>query len=222
VKRLLGAVLVLCIAVPAVALAADTDPKKKITAADQAKARAIVLKRSDLGDGWKKTPLSPESDRTCPGFNLDESDVTLTGENRATFEHSQGLFIGASSEVFVTKDDALKSWTRSDTPATARCLGYFFRRDFTQMGTTVKIVSSGRMAFPKLAPRTTAFKVVARMTITQDGKTRTVLLTLQLVVLGQGRGDTSFLVATPGGGVPIPELRALGKLLTARLAAAKL
>jgi hypothetical protein len=38
-RRRLGAVLVLCIAVPAVAaLAADTDPKKKITPADQAKA----------------------------------------------------------------------------------------------------------------------------------------------------------------------------------------
>ena len=79
-NRLLAALLVLCIAVPAVALAADTDPKKKITAADQAKARSMVFKRTDFAAGWKKVPPSPESDLTCPGFNPDESDLTLTGE----------------------------------------------------------------------------------------------------------------------------------------------
>ncbi len=78
------------------------------------------------------------------------------------------------------------------------------------------------MAFPKLAPRTAAFKVVARMTITQDGKTGTVPFTLQLIAVGQGRGDASMLAVTPGAGVPPAELRALGKLLAARLAAAKL
>jgi hypothetical protein len=222
VNRILGALLVLCIAVPAVALAADTDPKKRITTADQARARSIVLKLSDLSAGWKKVPPPPERDLTCPGFNPDESDLTLTGESEAVFEHPQGLLIGSYSEVFATKDDALKSWTRSDKPGTARCLGYFFRQDFTQKGTAVKIVSAGRMAFPKLAPRTTAFKVVARMTITQDGKTGTVPITLQLIAFGQGRGDTSMIAVTPGTGIPMAELRALGKVLAARLVAAKL
>jgi hypothetical protein len=223
VNRLLAALLVLCIAVPAVALAADTDPKKKITAADQAKARSLLLKRTDLAAGWKKVPPSPDSDATCPGFNPDESDLTLTGEAESDFERLQGLLVvGTASEIFATKEDAVKSWTRSDKPATARCLGYFFKQGQTTKTTKVTIVSAGRMAFPKLAPRTTAFKVVARLAVTNEGETTTGLIAVQLVAFGQGRGDTSMFAITPGAGVPIAQLRPLGKLLAARLAAAKL
>ena len=153
---------------------------------------------------------------TCPGFNPDESDLTLTGEAGTDFEHTQGLlFVGSASEIFATKEDAVKSWTRSDKPATARCMGYFFKQGQTTKTTKVTIVSAGRMAFPKLAPRTTAFKVVARLAITNEGKTTTVPITLQLVAFGQGRGDTSMFAITPGTGIPTAELRALGKLLAA-------
>ena len=210
-------------ALPAVALAADTDPRKKITAADQAKARSILLKRTDFAAGWKKVPTTPDSDATCPGFNPDESDLTLTGEAESDFEHTQGLLSVAShSEVYATKADALKSWTRSDKPATARCIGYFFREGVTAEGTKVKIISAGRMAFPKLAPRTTAFKVVARLNVTDSGKTSTVPVTIQLIAFGQGRGDTAMLAISPGTGIPTADLRAFGQVLASRFAAAKL
>jgi hypothetical protein len=223
VNRLLGALLVLSIAIPAAALAADTDPKKKITAADQAKARSVLLQRSDFAAGWKTVAPSPDSDLTCPGFDPDESDLTLTGEAEAEFEHAQGLLSVASyAEVFATKADALKSWIRSNKPATARCIGYFFRQGVTKKGTQVKIVNAGRMAFPKLAPRTTAFKVVARLTITENGKTATVPITIQLIAFGHGRGDTAMLAVSPGTGIPTADLRAFGKALASRLAAAKL
>jgi hypothetical protein len=223
VRRAVVALLVLCVAIPAVALAADTDPKKRITAADQAKARSIVLKRTDFGAGWKKVAPAPDSDAVCPGFNPDESDLTLTGEAEAEFEHAQGFAsVSSFSEVFVSKADALKSWTRSDKPAIARCLGYFFREAVTEPGTQVKIVTAGRMAFPKLAPRTLAFKVVARVTVTANGETQTVPFTIQLLAFGQGRGDTAMLAISPGAGVATADLRAFGKLLATRLAAAKL
>jgi hypothetical protein len=223
VKRLLGALLALSIAIPAVALAGDTDPKKQITAADRAKARSMVLKRADFGAGWKQSPPVPDSDATCPGFNPDESDLTLTGEAEVVFEHAQGLLSVASySEIYATKDDAVKSWTRSDKAATARCIGYFFREGATDKTTKVTIVSAGRMAFPKLAPRTTAFKVVARLAITNEGKTTTLPITIQFIAFGQGRGDTAMLAITPGTGIPTAALRTFGKVLAARLAAAKL
>ena len=222
-RRRLGALLVLCAVVPAVALAADTDPKRKLTPADQAKARSILLKRTDFAAGWKKIPPSPDSDLTCPGFNPDESDLTLTGEAESDFEHSQAVrFVGSASEVFATEEEARKSWTRSDKPATARCLGYLFRQGQTDKNTKVTIVSAGRMGFPKLAPRTAAFKIVARLAITDSGKTTTVPVTIQLIAFGRGRGDTSMIAITPGSGVPIVELRSFGTLLAARLAAAKL
>ena len=94
-----------CIAVPAVALAADTDPKKQITAADQAKARSMLLKRTDFAAGWKKVAADTGLRRdTCPGFNPDESDLTLTGEAEADFEHTQGPVPSARRpEVYATK-----------------------------------------------------------------------------------------------------------------------
>ena len=46
--------------------------------------------------------------------------------------------------------------------------------------------------------------------------------TLQFIAFGQGRGDTAMLAITPGTGVPIAQLRSFGKVLAARLAAAKL
>lgn len=222
-RRPLAALLALCVAIPAVALAAATDPKKRITAADQAKARSILLKPADFAAGWKRVPSTPDPNPVCPGFNPDQSDLTLTGEAEAEFEHAQGLAsIASFSEVFVSKADAVKSWTRGDKPAVARCLGHFFREAVTERGTQVRIVSAGRMPFPKLAPRTSAFKVVARVTFTANGETQTVPFTVHFLVFGRGRGDTAISAVRPGAGLPAADLRAFGKLLAGRLAAAKL
>ena len=46
--------------------------------------------------------------------------------------------------------------------------------------------------------------------------------TLQVVVLGQGRGDTAFLAISPGTGLATADLLAFATLLAERLAAAKL
>jgi hypothetical protein len=222
-RRPLAALLALCVAVPAVALAADTDPRKRFTAADQAKARSLVLKRTDFVTGWKRSPASPESDLVCPGFNPDESDLTLTGEANGDFELSAGAAAAYSAgEVWASKSDALKSWARSNKPAVARCIGYFFRKSLETGDTTVKILSAGRMAFPKLAPRTAAFKVVARVTFTENGQTETVPFTIQALALGNGRGDVTFLAISPGTGLATTDLRAFATLLAKRLAAAKL
>jgi hypothetical protein len=145
VRRPLAALLALCLAIPAAALAADTDPKKRITLADQAKARSILLKRTDFVAGWKRTPASPDSDFICPGFNPDESDLTLTGEAEADFERSgSGVGVYSYSEVWASKTDALKSWTRSDKPAAARCLGYAVRKGAESEGAQVRIVPADR------------------------------------------------------------------------------
>jgi len=223
VRRRLAAFLIVCLAVPAVALAADTDPKKQITPADRAKARSVLLKATDFTAGWKRAPGAPDSDATCPGFNPDQSDLTLTGEADVTFRHTNGVTsIASFAEVFTSKADALASWTRGNKPAVARCLGHLFSQGVKEPGMQVEIVSAGRMAFPKLAPRTAAFKVVARLTLTENGETQTVPFTLQFLVFGQGRGDTAILAISPGAGLGTADLRGFGQLLATRLAAAKL
>ncbi len=78
VRRRLAVLLLVCLAVPAAALAAAGDPKERFTSADQAKARSIVLKKTDFVAGWKRgTSTDNDSDLTCPGFDPDGSDLTL-------------------------------------------------------------------------------------------------------------------------------------------------
>jgi hypothetical protein len=224
VPRVLAALVALCIAVPAVALAADTDPRKRLTAVDEAKARSLLLRRTDFAAGWKRVPPTPDTNETCPGFNPDNSDLTLTGDAQANYEHAQGFpRVASSSEVYVSKADAVASWTRSVKPAFARCLAHFFRKGVEKDGGKVTIVSQGRIAFPKLAPRTAAFRVVARITVEQPGQAPVTLpFTIHVIGLGQGRGDAGLLFAGFGGGVPVADQRFFAKLTASRLAAAKL
>jgi hypothetical protein len=222
-RRLLLFVLAV-LALPALALAAGTDPKKQINPVDQRNAASIVLKRTDFVAGWKKVPASPDSDLSCPGFNPDGSDLTLTGEAEADFEHTQGIpSVLSFSEIFVSKSDALKSWSRTVKPAIARCIAHFFREGMVEEGGTAKILKQGRIAFPKLAPRTAAFRVVASVTIENPGQPpTTVPFTIHLIALGHGRGDAGLLTMGFGNGVATADLRAFAKLLAVRLAAAKL
>jgi hypothetical protein len=224
VRRNLFAFLIVCLAVPAIALAADTDPKRQITTADETKARSTVLKRTDFAAGWKKVAPSPDEDLTCPGFNPDGSDLTLTGDAEADFEHAQGSpRISSFTDVYISKGDALKSWARTVKPALARCMAHFIREEFVKAGGTVTIVKQGRIAFPKLAPRTDAFRVVANVTVEPPGEPAVKIpFTIHLVALGRGRAEAGLLTMGLGTGVSTADLRAFAKAIAARLAAAKL
>jgi hypothetical protein len=219
VGRRLAVFLAACLAVPALALAAEGEPKKRIVPADQKKAAAIALKRTDLAAGWKRV-RTPESgdDLTCPGFNPDESDLTLTGESESEFDSTDGTrYLASFSSVYVSAKDALASWTRNVKPALARCLGHYFREGIAEEGGTAAITRQGRIAFPRFAPRTAAFRVVSRVSFTEAGETTTIPFTIHLIALGRGRGDVGLLAMGPGTGIPAADLRGLAKLLATRL-----
>ncbi len=222
--RPLFAFLIVCLAVPAIAFAADTDPKRQITTADEAKARSTLLKRTDFAAGWKKVAPSPDEDLTCPGFNPDTSDLTLTGDAEADFQHAQGSpRISSFTDVYVSTGDALKSWARTVKPALARCVAHFIREGFAKEGGTVTIVKQGRIAFPKVAPRTDAFRVVANVTVEPPGEAAVKIpFTIHLVALGHGRGEAGLVTMEVGTGVSTADPRALAKIIALRLAAAKL
>ncbi len=217
-RRRLAIVLAACLAVPALALAADGEPKKRIVPADQKRAAALVLKRADFAAGWKRVRTPDEGeDLRCPGFAPDESDLTLTGESETEFEHADGLYVGSFSNVYVSDADARASWTRSVKPAVARCVAHFFRQGASAGGAKVAILTQGRMAFPRVAPRTAAFRVTARVTLTDAGESVTVPFAIHLIALGQGRGDIGLIAMSPGSGIPAADLRAFAKLLASRL-----
>lgn len=224
-RRRLLALLIACLALPALALAADTDPKKQINPVDQRKAASIVLKRSDFVAGWKKVPSAPDTDadNSCPGYNPDQSDLVLTGEVEADFETSDGIpAVSSVANVYKTKGDAVKAWTRSAKPALASCLAQVLKREVEKTGGKVAIAKSGVIAFPKLAPRTVAYRVGFNVRVTEAGKTTAIPFTLHVVVLGNGRGDCGLITFGLGNGLPMTDLRAFAKMTATRLGAAKL
>ena len=219
-KGAVAALLAACVAVPAIALAADGEPRKRIVPADQKRAAAVVLKRTDLAGGWKRvnTSDSGDDDTKCPGFDPDESDLTLTGEAESEFESTDGgRYITSFSELYATRKDALASWSRSAKPALARCIAYFFRQGVEKEGGTVKVVSQGRIAFPRVAPRMIALRVAMRVSFTQNGQTTTTPFTIHLVGVGRGRGDVGLMAMGPGGGIPVTQLRAFARLMHLRM-----
>ena len=221
-RRLLLFVLA-ALLLPALALAAATDPTKQINPVDQRKAASIVLKRTDFAAGWTKVANTPDSgeDLNCPGYNPDESDLILTGEAETNFE-SGAARISSYSSVYKTRRDALASWTRGVKPALAPCAARVVKQGIEAAGGKVAIVRHGQIAFPKLAPRTAAYRVVFNVSYTNAGKTTTVPFTLHMIALGNGRGDASLLTIGFQNGIPSADLRAFAKLAAGRLAAAKL
>lgn len=225
-RRRLAAVVLLVLALPALALAADTDPKKQFTAADKKKAASLVLKRSDFVAGWKKQPATPgddEGDYTCPNYNPDQSDLVLTGEAEAEFATAQGFpSVISVANVYRTRREATAAWTRGAKPQLVPCFASALEKALEEDGSKVTVTRKGKLAFPRYAPRTIAYRFSFNITVTRNGQPATVPMTIHLIVLGHGRGDVMLMTFGIGPGVARPDLQSFAKLTAQRLAAAKL
>lgn len=224
-RRLLAALVLLALAVPALALASHKDPKKRLTPADQRKAASVVLRSGDFVAGWKKTPSTPDEDThyECPGYDPNGADLVLTGEAEADFEHMQGFpAVFSFANVYKSRANALAAWTRGVKPAMATCLATIFKQGLAAEGVAVAITGRGTIAFPKVAPRTAAFRISLRITVTASGQSTQVPLTMHLVALGNGRGEAGLMTLAPGKGLALADVRGFARLMAQRLAAAKL
>ena len=224
-SRRLALLLLIVLAVPAIALAADTDPKKQINPVDQRTAASLVLKRSDFIAGWKKQPNTPDknADYTCPGYNPDQSDLVLTGEVEASFAPAEGFpMVSSTSNVYKTRREAVAAWTRGDRPALVPCAAKILKEEIEKDGGKVTVVKQGRLAFPKLAPRTSAYRIGLNVTVSSGGKQTTVPVTVHLIFLGHGRGDVMLVAVSFGNSATLAGLRGFATLIASRLEAAKL
>ena len=223
--RRLVLMVVVALAVPTIALADHTEPKKQINAADQRRAASIVLKRSDFGAGWSKSPKKADVNEhfNCPGYNPNESDLVLTGEAEADYDSADGdPSISSYANVYKTRREATASWARSAKPALAPCLATLLKREIEQNGGKVVIAKHGTFPFPRYAPRGVAYRVVMKVTVSSSGTTTTVPFTLHVIALGNGRGDSVLMAVGLRDGVPDAALRKYAKLTASRFAAAKL
>jgi hypothetical protein len=198
------------------ALAGGGDPIKRHTASDMAKAQSIVFKRGELGAEWTRdTSPSNDDDPDCSYFHIQESDLVETGYAEATFNHASGATLGSEASVYKTIAQAQTTWSRHVRPALARCLADEIRREAAKDGDTVRIVSTGKLALPKVSPRTAAFRIAVRLT--PKGRATTIPLTYDLVFLERGRILALLGVVTAGPAPPASLDVPFARLLDSRM-----
>ena len=204
--------LVLALVLAGNALADHLDPQKRIRAADQARAKSMLLRQSDL-PGFQRQPWSGSDPHlTCTG--LDESDLTVTGDAEAPTWGVSVILVTSSATVYATQADAATSWRRGTSAPGMRCLREEFGRQFARQG--ARVVSFRRLAFPAVAQRSAAY----RLTLEGTAQGQTVNAFVDAVVLVQGRALGGLVV---GSAVVAPDRSAevrLARTIAGRMAKA--
>ena len=207
--RIGGALAALTLVLIQAADAAESQPIK-FNAADQAAARAMTLKRSDLGAAWKGGATKPDlSNDTCP---TKRSDLVLTGAAKSEFNQS-GLFVTSESAVLQSPAMVRADWQRTAAnPAYWAC----GRRELAKLE-GAKLVSLKQIAFSRLAPHSARYRALYDFGTSGSAE----LLLIDIILVGQGRSEISLMLSAPyadraaadGAG------RRLAKILISRITA---
>jgi hypothetical protein len=176
--------------------AASAPPNRaqiRFNPADQAAARAAVLRRADLGSaGWTGGTVKPDlsSTMSCPGYKPKQSDLVLTGAAEADFHHA-GIEVQSIAQVLKTQSMVARDWKRTVVdPRGFTCLRHMLTKQLTS---NERLVSFRKLAFPRLARYTAAY----RLLIAVQAQGQRVLVMVDVVVVGRGRTELTLTVAAP-------------------------
>jgi hypothetical protein len=204
-------VAVLTLTLVQAALAAEQQPIR-FNAADQAAAKAVTLKLTDVGAGWKGGATKPDltSDVSCA---TKRSDLVLTGAAKSSF-NSSGVLISSESEILQSPAMVAAEWQRTvGNPVYMACI----RRDSFESDASFKLVSFKKVAFPQLTRMAARYRMVA------DAGTpgSSVRVVLDLILLGQGRTEITLIVSAPYTDRAAADLaeRRLAQILVSRIRA---
>jgi hypothetical protein len=212
VSRLLCAALVAAAVAVPVALAAPGDPQKKLTKADQAKARAISLRQSDFPSGWvgKPNTNTSQDNPRCSTYNPDQSDLIETGDvDSPDFSRPEGSFVSSSVGIFKTRKMAQTGYARVARPQLASCFAELFTKGVAPA--KVQVLQVGPLAFRQLGDRSNAYRLRANVTV----QGTTVPTTIDIVLFNRGRVDVAMIFA----GIVRPLSFAFEQSVAARVAA---
>jgi hypothetical protein len=207
-----GVVVSLAAVLAGTAWAAQGDPQKKFTKADQALARRISLRSSDLGAGWTGKPSTDKSSNPrCSTYNPDQSDLIETGDHDSLdFSRPDGTFVSSSVGVFKTAAMAKAGYARVAVPQLPHCFAEIFRKGITAPSKAT-IFFSGPLVFPHYGDRLNAYRIRASVK-TPSG---TVSATIDLVVFNRGRVDVAIIFL----GIPSAVPGSFEQSIVARVAA---
>lgn len=221
VTRHLAAALLVGLALTGTAAAANGEPKRAFTKADQALARSVVLVRADLGSGFVGAKHAeqdlPRGARCGP---LAESDLTITGkaDSRDFRLQETGVLLtaGSTAHVYRTLREADTSFSRGTSRQVATCLADVVRLS-APSGQPIRVRSAKRIAFPRLAPKTAAYRVVASVA---TGAGQSVTVYFDAIVLQHGRIQASVVFTSAGRPVAETDRVVLASVVAKRLARA--
>lgn len=171
----------------AVAAAAPGDPKVAVNPADQAHARAILLKAADLpGKGWAATPVDfGRTNPTCLVKKFNLGKLTATGQAGTEFgrQVDTGTFlVDSAAHVFKTESQAKQAVAIRSKLGAGKCLGDALKAETPNgsiASSSAKLFSIDGLALPS-----TGYKVTVK--VIDAGKTST----LTAVVLNFRHGRT--------------------------------
>jgi hypothetical protein len=212
-RRLLACFILFAFVGAGGALAARGDPQKRINPADQARAKAMLLRKADLGPGFQATPpASDDDDLYCKA--LDESDLTLTAEVESPdfrrLTQDSVTIVSSLAQIYETVGQANASWERGTSAAGVSCIRQITAATLRKEG--VRLSSFKAIAIPRLAQRSVAFRAVA----VQQG----VRLYVDLVALKHGRAQVGMAFASALAPTRRAEELALGRIVAGRMATA--
>ncbi|HUK45359.1 MAG TPA: hypothetical protein VLV28_08685 [Gaiellaceae bacterium] len=168
-------------------------PTVRISSADQAIAKAALLRRSDFGAGWLGGPIktSPLSSPNCPGFDPKESDLVVSGHADARYRFQQGgVELDQDVQVLESQASVLTDFARTISPQLANCLAY-------QLGKLPNVVRASVTRVP--FPPTGAVSAVYRAEIAVKTARGQGSLLSDYVFFGEGRVEYEFTVIAPVG-----------------------
>jgi hypothetical protein len=196
--------------VAAGASGATGDPIERHTAADMAKARAILITRSDLGAGWARDP-SPSPDEDCKAFSPDESSLVETGEADALFERATSA-VGSDVVIYRTEAMARHSWTIGAKLPLVDCFVEGLRTELPP-NVRLTVLRRAKVRFEQVAPRTAAFYLAVRTT----GPNGSFVIHLDVVALGRGRAIAALATIGLDSRAPVTERLRLARLIARRM-----
>jgi hypothetical protein len=194
------------------AVADHLDPQKRITPADQARARAMLLKQADLPAGFQGSPTGIGEPHVNCSQAVSEADLTQTGDAEGLQFIRGTTSVNSGAQIYESAADATASWRRGTSAAGIQCLTSLLRREFARQG--IRLVSFRKIAFPRVAQRTVAYRVTLALETPQG----TVRLFADVVVMSHSRALTQVFVASALTAPSRAEELRLARLVAGRMA----
>jgi hypothetical protein len=202
-------VVLATLAVASGALAANGDPQQRITPADQARAKSMLLRASDFNPAFTERP-SPSGDSGFSCAAIDESDLTITGRATSPSFTATAEYVASTAVVYESRADANASWKRGTSKAGLDCLGLSVRRQLRAPG--VRFVSFTRISFPGRGDRSVAFRAIAAQ--------QSLRVYLDVVAMQVARAEASVAYVSVLSPPPQGEVRRLTAVVAKRAARA--